>query len=162
MISESFPKYSVHFYCDVEDRVKLENKIKQINMQDKIIIHGYSNDIYQEVISASLFVSSSDYEGISNSMLEAMALGIPSICTDCPAGGACDIIIPGANGMVVPVGDRNSLSMMMRKVLGNKELARTISAGAYDLRHSLCISEIAKLWIDAIDKFSTNRDNKGM
>ena len=155
-IVDLFPEYSLHIYGDGEERERLENKIKQMNLQNKILLHGYSNNIYEEINDAALFVSSSNYEGISNSMLEAMALGIPCICTDCPAGGARDVIKPGVNGLLVAVGDKSGLSQMMKEVLSNKELSETISEGGLKLREELCVSEISKKWVHAIEMFVEN------
>ena len=145
-----FPEYSLHIYGDGEERERLENKIIQMNLQNKILLHGYSTNIYDEINDAALFVSSSNYEGISNSMLEAISLGIPSICTDCPAGGARDVIKAGVNGFLVAVGDKSGLSQMMKNVLSNKELSQTISEGGLKLRGEISVSEISKKWIHAV------------
>lgn len=56
-----------------------------------------------------MFVSSSDFEGISNSMLEAMGMGLPVVVTDCPVGGARMVIQDGVNGLLVPVGDTKTM-----------------------------------------------------
>ena len=148
-----FPEYSLHIYGDGGERERLQIKIEQMGLQDKIILHGYSNNIYEDINQAALFVSSSNYEGISNSMLEAIALGIPCICTDCPAGGARDVIKHGYNGMLVAVGDRNGLSEMMKEVLSNVELSESLSQGGLVLRNEICVSEITKKWIEAMESF---------
>ena len=66
-----------------------------------------------------MFVLSSDYEGMPNSLAEAMALGIPSISTDCPTGGSRELIQDGVNGYLVPVNDSIALSNKMVE-LSNK------------------------------------------
>ena len=53
---------------------------------------GQKANVHSYIINASMFVSSSDFEGMSNSMLEAMAIGLPVVCTDCPIGGAKMVI----------------------------------------------------------------------
>lgn len=58
---------------------------------------------------APMFMLPSDYEGLSNSMLEVMALGLPVICSDCPRGGARMVIKDGANGLLIPVGNEQGL-----------------------------------------------------
>ena len=60
-----------------------------------------------------MYVLSSDYEGMPNSLAEAIALGIPSISTDSPSGGPRELIKEGVNGFLVPVGDSNSLAKKM-------------------------------------------------
>ena len=64
-----------------------------------------------------MFVSSSDFEGISNSMLEALGMGLPVVVTDCPVGGARMVIKSGENGILVPVGDTQAMYEAMRSVL---------------------------------------------
>ena len=75
-----------------------------------------------------MFVSSSDFEGLSNSMLEAMAMGIPTICTDCPCGGAKMVIENGINGLLTPVGDKDELSAAMQQVADNSQIAHVVTS----------------------------------
>ena len=57
-----------------------------------ISIKPFNAIIDQAVLDAAMFVLTSDFEGMSNSMLEAMAIGLPCVCTDCDGGGAREII----------------------------------------------------------------------
>lgn len=152
-ICEEYPKYSLHIYGDGEEKERLENKIQTMGLSDRVILHGYSSNIYEEINNASLFVSSSNYEGISNSMLEAISLGIPSICTDYPSGGARDTIEHGVNGLLVPTGNRKELAESMKKVLNDDLLAKSISNEGLKLRETISIGEIAKKWVGAICNF---------
>ena len=93
-----------------------------------------------------MFVSSSDYEGLSNSMLEAMAIGLPTVCTDCPVGGARMVIRDGENGLLVPVGDREALAAAMCRVADDRALAETLSQNGRTLREKLSIGVIADEW----------------
>lgn len=152
-ISEEFDKYSLHIYGEGEERERLQKKIEEIDLSNRVYLHGYSDNIYEQIKKASLFVSSSNYEGISNSMLEAIALGIPTICTDCPAGGARETIKHGVNGLLVPVGDRLQLANAMKRVLSDDVLANTLSHNGVKLRSMISVNEISKKWIDAIEYF---------
>lgn len=93
-----------------------------------------------------MFVSSSSFEGLSNSMLEAMAIGLPTICTDCPCGGARMIIINGVNGILVPNGDKDALAQAMAQVADDSKLAAYLSKNAMKIREDLSIKKIARLW----------------
>ena len=86
-------------------------------------------------------------------MLEAIALGIPSICTNCPAGGARETIEHGVNGFLIPVGDRNKLADLMKKVLTNEVLAKTIGNEGLKLREMISIEKITIKWIEVIGVF---------
>ena len=63
-----------------------------------------------------MYILSSNYEGMPNSLAEAMALGIPSISTDCPTGGSRELIEDGANGFLVPVNDPAALCSKMLEI----------------------------------------------
>jgi len=89
-------------------------------------------------------------EGISNSMLEAMAMGIPSICTDCPVGGAAMVIENEKNGILIPVGDVIALRDAMLKIIEDKEFAESISEEAVKVREKYSVSSICKMWLDII------------
>ena len=70
-IAAEFPSHSLYIYGEGAERNHLEEKIALMNMDGRIFLPGYSTRIHEEILDAALFVSSSDYEGISNSMLEA-------------------------------------------------------------------------------------------
>ena len=93
-----------------------------------------------------MFVSSSDYEGLSNSMLEAMAIGLPTICTDCPCGGARMVIKNGKNGLLVPVRDRASMKDAMKRIAESDVFSCSLSKQASKVREELSIEKIAELW----------------
>ena len=93
-----------------------------------------------------MFVLASDYEGISNAMLEALASGIPCICTDCPVGGARMIIKDHENGILVPVGDKVSLAKAMVELIENPLLADKLSENALLIREKLSAKKIAETW----------------
>ena len=98
-----------------------------------------------------MFVSSSDFEGMSNSMLEAMALGLPCVCTDCPAGGARAVIKDGENGLLTPVGDSHALYLAMKKVAENPELAAKLSKNSVKIREEQSVDKIIKKWMELIN-----------
>lgn len=85
-------------------------------------------------------------------MLEAMAIGLPTICTDCPPGGAKSVISNGINGVLVPVGDTEKLADAMRMVLKNEPMQIDMSKKASLLSESLKPSVIAKEWLYFADE----------
>ena len=94
----------------------------------------------------------SDYEGISNSMIEAMALGLPTISTDYPSGGARDMIITGENGWLVPVGNSEKMSAIMCEIIENNEKTLEIGRNAVEIRDKLNVNKIRTIWIDYIKR----------
>lgn len=115
-------------------------------VEKQVLFPGYVDNLPEKINSAAMYVSSSDYEGISNAMLEAMAIGLPVVCTDCPAGGAAMAIQNGENGYLVPVKQAEVMAQVMCRVVENDELTLAISKKAIDVRSIFGIQEIAKQW----------------
>ncbi len=78
---------NLYIYGHGEMRKELEDLIDKLNLSERVFLPGPVNDVKCAINSAKLFVLSSDYEGMPNSLMEAMALGVPCISTDCPCGG---------------------------------------------------------------------------
>ena len=119
MIADKVPEYTLEIYGDGELKDELQRQIDRLNLHDRVFLKGTSKKIHNLIYDASLFVLSSDYEGIPNTLLEAMALGSPCISTDCRPGGAREIIDDGVNGIIVPVGDVNKLTKEMLRIISN-------------------------------------------
>ncbi len=97
-----------------------------------------------------MFVTSSDREGMSNSMLEAMAIGLPTISTDCPAGAARMLIKNYENGIVVPMNDKQAMYQAMKYIIDHPNEAESMSQNASTIREKLSMQRIGKMWMDAI------------
>lgn len=155
--NKDFPDYELYIFGDpvgndAEGYIDLVRaKIEKASCKDKISLLPSRRDIHKEIKDYSMFVSSSDFEGMSNSMLEAMALGLPVVCTDCPAGGARAVIKNGENGILVPVGDGEKLYLAMKKIAEDKELSEKLSQNAVAVRENQSLEKIIDKWMDIIN-----------
>lgn len=147
-LSREHPEYTLEIYGRGEEEVALQKMIEELGLSSKVKLMGFSQNIYEKMRDCSMYVSSSDYEGISNSMLEAMALGIPCVCTDCPAGGARLAIQDGENGLLVPVGDRQAMYEAMKRIIEGPELAVKLSSNAYLIREKYSLENICQKWLE--------------
>lgn len=154
LISNDLPEYKLIIYGDGPLKNELEKYIDTNNMQQRIFIFKFQQDIHNKIKNASLFVSSSNYEGISNSMLEALAIGIPTVCTDCPVGGARMMIKSEQNGILVPVNDVNMLSESMKEVIMNERLANKLSYNSRKIKEELNGMNISREWIEFIENIN--------
>ena len=151
------PDYDLYVYgdpvgndCDgYMERVK--SHIDELSCKTAVRILPSRSDIHLVIRDYAMFVSSSDFEGMSNSMLEAMALGLPCICTDCPAGGARAVITDGENGLLTPVGDAKALYLAMKRVAENPELAERLSGNAVKIREEQSVDKIIGKWMEIIN-----------
>ena len=101
---------------------ELQTLINALGMTGRVRLMGLSADVASAIKDAKCFVLSSDYEGMPNALLEAMALGLPCISTDCPCGGPGEILENGKNGLLIPVGDEQALCAAMAALLENGDL----------------------------------------
>lgn len=148
---QEFSDYKYIIYGKGEEEETLKKLIEDKNMNDMIEIRDFDKNIFNNVVNSSMFVLPSNHEGLSNAMLESMAMGLPTICTDCPIGGARMVIDSYENGILIPVGDRDSLLNAMKEVAKNKELATKMSSKAIKIREILSPDKICTEWYNVID-----------
>jgi glycosyltransferase involved in cell wall biosynthesis len=150
LLQEEYPDYILSIYGDGSDRAKIFNYINKIHLSDKVKIHDFTFDIHSKIYNCSIFVSSSNYEGISNSMLEAMGMGLPSVVTDCPCGGARMFIKSYENGILVPVGDTKAFYLAMKYIIENPEEAEKMSEKATEIKEKLAPDKIYIKWMEVL------------
>jgi glycosyltransferase involved in cell wall biosynthesis len=124
----------------------LNEQISSLGLNDAVIFEPFMKNVHKAVIKDAMYVSSSDSEGISNAMLEAMAIGMPVVCTDCPIGGAKAAITDGENGLLVPIKNADELAKAINRVIEDKELSAKLSENASYLRETISLNNIAKKW----------------
>ena len=105
-------------------RNELEELIKQKGMQNRVFLPGMIQNVQEAIKGVKMFVLPSDYEGMPNALMEAMALGLPCVSTDCPCGGPRMLIQNGNNGVLVPINDVASLSEAIYKIVSMKKEER--------------------------------------
>jgi glycosyltransferase involved in cell wall biosynthesis len=140
------PEYRLSIYGKGSCEDLLANKVKQAGLEDKVTLHGFDPDVHEKIRDCAMFVLPSDYEGLSNAMLEAMGMGLPCICTDCPPGGAKLFINNGINGFLTPVGDAYQMFEAMDQLADDPDLAGRISREAEKIKTQLSKNIICGLW----------------
>jgi len=151
-INKEIDNVSLHIYGDGNLRDFLESYIKHRNLQDKVVLKGNTANVQEVLANAEIFVLSSDYEGMPNALMEALAVGVPSISTDCPCGGPRMLISNEINGILVPVKDVEALSSALRKLLINKLLAKQMGERAKEKANDYQPKKIFLQWKDYVEK----------
>ena len=150
LFHKEYDDYVLTIYGRGELKDKLIKYIDKLGLQNSVFIKDFDLDIHNKIKDCAMFVSSSDFEGISNSMLEALAIGLPTICTDCPAGGAKMYIDSYKNGILVPVRDTNALYKAMKYIVENPEKADNMSKNAVLIKEVLMPNKIYSRWLETI------------
>lgn len=150
LIKDDNDKYKLVIYGSGTQRDNLIKQIKELKLEKRIELKGRDNQWYKKAIYSSVFVLSSNYEGISNSLLEAMAMGIPVVSTDHPIGGARMLIENGKNGFLVPVNDKIQMANKLKEILENELLQEKFSKEELKVNEKYSSEKIAEEWISYI------------
>lgn len=149
--SRKHPDYTLEIYGRGNLEPRLRAQISQLGLEDRVLLKGFCAQVHDAIRSAAFFVMSSDFEGMPNALMEAMALGLPCVCTDCPCGGPRMLIRDGENGLLVGVGQKNELVQAMDRLADNPELAQTFGQQAALLRDRAKVTVIVDQWQEVID-----------
>lgn len=148
-VHEKHPEYVLKIFGpDSFDgtKEKLEALIAEKQAENYVFLMGASDRLEQDMRNAALAAYSSDYEGMPNAMLEAMALGLPLVATDCPPGGPAMVITPEENGLLVPVGDADAMAAAINRLIEEPEFAGKLGNAAAEIGKQAGVELIASRW----------------
>ena len=155
-VHSKHPEYTLRIIGDAPNEEgrevlqALDKQLDKLNLKESVKLEPFMKNVHEAIIKDAMYVNSSDYEGISNAMLEAMAIGMPVVCTDCPIGGAKATINDGENGLLVPIQNSEALSSAINRVIEDKELADKLSQNASKLRDEISLDSITDKWISLL------------
>lgn len=151
-IAAEFPKVNLVIYGDGNYRQKLEELIVEKGLSDRITLAGVITDVVGHIQKARIYALTSNTEGMPNSLMEAMALGLAVVSTDCPCGGPATLIEDGKNGILVPVGNAYALADAFRRILTDQEFEKNLGDNAYDITRKLNPERVNREWYDYLRK----------
>ncbi|MBR3804248.1 MAG: glycosyltransferase family 4 protein [Clostridia bacterium] len=134
-------------YGEGNQRAELEGLIKSLNLEERVKLPGLTSDVPRVLSQAKMFVLSSDYEGMPNALMEAMAVGLPCISTDCPCGGPRELF-DGDGGILVPTGDIDCLATTMLEFYRDEKRMGEISVNAKEKAKEFYPTSVFKRWED--------------
>ncbi len=145
-LREKYKEYKLIIYGEGLLRDKLEDKIAKLKLTDQVKLPGIVDDVADKIYDSSLFVLTSNYEGIPNALIEAMVLGLPVIATDCPCGGPRMFIKNGENGYLINVNDKEDLKKKIQLILDNTDIQNKISINAKKIINEVRVDTIIDKW----------------
>jgi L-malate glycosyltransferase len=125
IVGEKPPWHSEHYKNELYDLVE------HLNLANNVTFHGWVESPFELMAEADIFILPSDTEGLPLSIIEAMAIGIPTIATD--VGGVSELIIHGKTGLLIDKDSLPELVLMIRKLIENQELREEMGKRAFQL-----------------------------
>lgn len=115
----------LHLLGDGPDKELYLSFVEKNNLQNRVVFHGYQQDVWKYIAdninNVAALLLASRKEGLPMVLLEAMSRGVYCISSDCDTGPR-DIIQPGVNGDLFPVGDVSELTRLMKNITSNAEI----------------------------------------
>ncbi len=148
-VHKKHPEYCLKIYGpDSHDGTwqELEALIDELGAGAFIYLMGGSNQLEKDLIGAALAAFSSDVEGMPNALLEAMALGLPVVSTDCPSGGPRMVITHEENGLLVPVGDAVAMESAINRLIEHPDFADRLGRKAAEIGNLAGADKIFGEW----------------
>lgn len=145
---------------DGEERDKLQNLAKELNVSDRVVFTGYleKNEIANYLLKSSIFLMTSVSEGLPMVLLEAMNYGVPCIAYETDSGVE-DIINDQKNGYVVKNRNENEFIMDINKLLSNDKLRKHMGVEAKKTVRNFSSSKVIKIWEKIFDKIFKSISN---
>lgn len=145
--------YNLIIYGEGPEREKTTELICELGLSEVVYLPGSIKDVNEKMSDAELFVLPSNYEGMSNALIEAMCLGMPVISTK--VSGACELIENNENGILIDCYDENGLLEAMEKMITDDEFRNKCAQNATKLNDKLNVAKITSEWIDAMSSVSS-------
>ena len=150
LLIKKFPNYQLHIYgsqrTGTNDEERLKTQIHELGLDDKVLLMGVSKKPQEDIKNAMVWVSTSDFEGISNALIDAMTIGIPCVATDCSPGGAAFLIKDKENGLLVKKGDAIAVYNGIKYMIEHPQEADEMGQKALGITQKLDGVMISNLW----------------
>ena len=151
-ICQEFPDYKLLIFGEGPMREKLEEHVSSLFLKDRVYLPGRCENIFERMGEAKLFCLSSDFEGMSNAMIEAICLGLPIVTTN--VSGVKELIQDGQNGYVVDKGDVEGFAKAMRLLLSNEKQMSIFAESNKNRANDFRIKSIIDKWESVIESVS--------
>lgn len=151
-VMNEFPEWICKVYGDGESAHKLEKYIKNNGLSQRIKLMGRVSNVRENIEQASIFVLPSKIEGMPNALIEAMALGMAVISTDCPCGGPNELIEHEKNGLLINVDDEHALVNALKLLMSNEEKCDKLGEEAKKIVNILAPEKVNQEWKEYVDR----------
>ncbi len=158
-VIKKYPNYKLLIYGDGNLKSELSTYISDSKLNNNVKLCGNVDDIENILKEKKCFILSSKYEGMPNALMEAMAVGMPCISTDCPCGGPRGLIKNNINGLLIKNDDKRELVSAMYKIIENDEMCKKMALAAKKNMDNYSCDKIVKKWFEFMKEVYKNEKN---
>lgn len=149
LIHEKHPYVRCRIYGEGDLRNELQAYIDNKGLNEAVSLEGNCTDIHERLSECSMFVLTSEFEGLSNALIEAMMIGLPCVTTN--YNGAEEIVRDGENGLIVGRGKANELADAIIQLLQNPSLRIAIIKKSQESAKEYMALSVLKKWKEVIE-----------
>ena len=154
--SSEFKDWKLHIVGDGELKEKIENKIKDLNLTNSIILKPFTKDVESEYLSASIYAMTSHFEGLPMVLIEAQSYALPTISFDI-ATGPSDIIEDEKSGYLIKDNDLNKYATKLKTLMQDENLRVKMGAKSKEIVKSKFSKEVVmKQWMELFERIKNN------
>jgi glycosyltransferase involved in cell wall biosynthesis len=153
MIAHQCPEWKIDIFGEGSDKEFLEVKIRNVNLDSRIVINRPTDNIYNEYQHSEFFVLSSRYEGFALVMAEAMSCGIPCVAFKCKYGPE-EVIDDGDNGVLVENGNVEELAQKILWMINHVEERLRMGENARVVMRQYELNSIMSNWLSLFEHIS--------
>lgn len=150
-LAPSHPDWDLVILGEGGERRALEAQVREAGLQDRVSLPGRAGNVGDWYQSADLYVLTSRFEGLSNTLLESMASGLAAVAFDCDTGPR-EIVREGVDGVLVrPNGDVDALCRELGAVMGDEAARLRMAEAATAVRERFSAERVLGLWEELFD-----------
>lgn len=143
-VADKFPDWQLVIFGEGPLRAELEFLVSSFKLQNRVFLPGRTEHVIEELRKSKIFCMSSDYEGMSNAMIEAICVGLPIVTTN--VSGVEELVKDGINGFVIPCGEVDEMANSFQRLMNNEHLVNYFSSNNIVNRKLFRIDTIVNKW----------------
>ncbi len=155
LVHVKHPEWKLEIWGDGHQKESLLQQINAAHLSEVVELKGYTYDVVSHFANSSIFVLSSNFEGFSMVILEAMSCGLPVVSSDCKYGPS-EIISDEVDGFLVPVGDEKKMSERINQLIEDTLLRKKMAEAALLKSQQFEVDAIIQQWMSLFRSLKTD------